>query len=56
MEYSFEKEDEYLREWEMNLGEVEGSHNRMNRETSEIRNETRGHRAHPFLQKAGIKP
>ena len=29
MEYNFENGDEYLREWEMNPGEVEGPHNRM---------------------------
>ena len=56
MEYSFENGDEYLREWEMNPGEVEESHNRMNRETSEIRNEAREHGAHSLLQEAGMKP
>ena len=56
MEYSFEKKDEYLRDREMNPGEVEGSHNRMNRETSEIRNEAREHGAHSLLQEARMKP
>ena len=56
MEYNLENGDEYLREWEMNPGEVEGSHNRMNRETSEIRNEAREHGAHSLLQEAGMKP
>ena len=56
MEYSFENGHEYLREWEMNPGEVERSHNRMNRETSKIRNEAREHGALSLLQEAGMKP
>ena len=56
MEYSFENGNEYLREWEMNPGAAEGSHNRMNQETSEIKNEAREHWAHSLLQEAGMKP
>ena len=56
MEYNFKNGDEYLRDWEMNPGEAEGSHNRMNRETLKIRNEARGHGAHSLLQEARMKP